>query len=125
MKEKNEKKYVESLMEKYSVKEVTSLDELKALDKRVSKPAKIFAYTFGSVGSLLLGIGMCATMKQLPQVILNHIPSSLLFAFGLIIGIIGIAAVSLNYFLYQKILNTRKAKYAEQIINLSNTILNK
>lgn len=125
MKEKNEKKYVESLMEKYSVKEVTSLDELKALDKRVSKPAKIFAYTFGSVGALLLGIGMCATMKQLPQVILKHIPSTQLFAFGLIIGTIGIAVVSLNYFLYQKILNTRKAKYAEQIINLSNTILNK
>lgn len=125
MKEKNEKKYVESLMEKYSVKEVTSLDELKALDKKVCKPVKIFAYTFGSVGALLLGIGMCATMKQLPQVILDHIPSSLLFTFGLIIGIIGIAAVSLNYFLYKKILNVRKAKYAEQIINLSNTILNK
>jgi len=36
--------YAEKLINEYSTKETTKLDELKALDKKVKSPAKTFAY---------------------------------------------------------------------------------
>ncbi len=113
--ENKEKKYVEKVLESYQEKEYTKLDQLKELDKKVSKPAKIFAYTFGIIGSLVLGFGMCVAMK----VILEG-----LMVLGIIIGLIGIFMVSINYFLYQKILSSRKNKYAKEVLDLSNELLN-
>lgn len=113
--ENKEKKYVEKVLKSYQEKEYTKLDQLKNLDKQVSKPAKIFAYTFGIIGSLVLGFGMCVAMK----VILEE-----LMVLGIIIGLIGIFMVSINYFLYQKILSSRKNKYAKEVLDLSNELLN-
>lgn len=110
----NEKKFVEKTLKNYSEKEVTKLDELKALDKKARKGATIFAYVFGIVGTLILGVGMCMAMK----VILDNM------LIGIIIGIIGIAMVSVNYLLYSKILKKSKEKYAQQIKDLSNELLN-
>lgn len=112
---KNEKSYVENVLESYKEKGKTKIDELKALDKKAKLPANIFAYTFGIVGSLVLGFGMCIAMK----VILKD-----LMILGIIIGLIGILMVSINYPIYQKILNNSKAKYKDQIKTLSNEILN-
>lgn len=112
---KNEKNYVENVLESYKEKGKTKIDELKALDKKAKLPANIFAYTFGIVGSLVLGFGMCIAMK----VILKD-----LMILGIIIGLIGILMVSINYPIYQKILNNSKAKYKDQIKTLSNEILN-
>ena len=50
--------YAEKIKKAYETKTVTKIDELKALDKRVRRPAQIFAYTFGSLSSLVLGTGM-------------------------------------------------------------------
>ena len=48
-----------------------------------------------------------------------------LMALGIVIGLIGIAMVSGNYFIYEKLLEKGKRKYAEQIKSLSNELLNK
>lgn len=112
----NEKKYVEKTLKSYEEKEVTKIDELRALDKKAKKGANVFAYVFGSIGSLVLGFGMCVAMK----VILAD-----LMVVGIIVGLVGIAMVSSNYWLYQKLLLKGKKKYAEQIKNLSNELLNK
>ena len=111
----NEIKTVEKIRNTYVAYEPTKLDELKALNKRVKRPAKIFAYVFGSLGSLVLGTGMCLAMK----VIGNLMP------LGIAVGVLGIAAVSANYFLYQSILKSRKRKYGTQILKLSDELLNK
>lgn len=113
--EKNEKKYLEKLISNYQDKEITKVDELKALDKRVKNPARIFAYIFGSISSLVLGFGMCVAM----EVILAG-----LMWVGIIVGLVGILFVSINYPIYNKILNSRKRKYANEIIELSKSILN-
>ena len=112
----NEKKYVEKTLKSYSPKEVTKLDELKALDKKAKKGATVFAYVFGSIGALILGMGMCVAM----QVILPD-----LMVVGIIVGIVGIVMVSFNYSLYKKLLEKGKNKYANQIKDLSNELLNK
>ena len=110
----NEKLYVEKTLKNYQEKEVTKIDELKALDKKSKQTPKIFAYVFGSIGALVLGFGMCVAM----QVILAD-----LMWLGIIVGIIGIAMVVLNIYLYNYLLSKNKRKYAEQITKLSNEIL--
>lgn len=110
----NEKKYVEKILNNYKEKKVTKLDELRALDKRASQGANLFAAIFGTIGSLVLGLGMCLAMKILGDMML----------LGIIIGLVGIFMVSINYFIYKKILNKNRAKYADQIKKLSEEILN-
>lgn len=109
-----ENKTVERIRGDYLPAERTKLDELKALDRKVKRPAEIFAYTFGVVGSLVLGTGMCLAMK----VIGNMMP------LGIGVGLVGIALVTVNYFLYKKILKSRKQKYANEILKLTDDLLN-
>lgn len=112
MNDQNEE--IKKIRASYEPKKTTKLDELRALDAKVRRPAEKFAYAFGGVGSLVLGTGMCLAMK----VIGNIMPV------GIIVGLAGIAMVSANYFLYQKILQKRKRKYAEQIFKISDELVN-
>lgn len=111
----NSEKYAQKLIKQYTKYEPTKLDELKALDKKVKRPAIVTSYILGIVGTLILGVGMCCSMDLFGKS---------LFALGIVVGIIGIAIVSINYFVYKKILNYRKDKYSEEIIAKSNELLN-
>lgn len=111
-------KIVKHIKEGYEPKTKTKYDELIALNKRVELPAYIFAYTFGIIASLILGLGMCLAM----QVIGTGIP---LMVLGIVIGVIGIALVSVNYPIFLAIMKSRKKKYAEKIIALSDELLEK
>ncbi len=111
----NELKRIEKIRNDYVEKEVSKYDELKSLDKKVRKGANIFSYIFGIIGSLVLGFGMCMAMEVILEG--NMI-------IGIIIGLVGILMVSVNYKLYKKIVNKNKNKYREQIIDLSNELLN-
>ena len=47
---KNDQEFlVQKIRTQYTEKEHTELDELKELDKKVKRPANVFAYVFGSV----------------------------------------------------------------------------
>ena len=105
---------IEKIRANYTTEEKTKLDELKELDKKVKRPASIFGYTFGTIGALVLGTGMCLAMK----VIGNSMP------LGIAIGLVGIGMVTANYFAYRKILQKRRRKYSKQIIELSDSLLN-
>ena len=115
----NQIKKIEQIRASYTEKEITKFDELKELDRKVKRPAEIFAYIFGIIASLILGTGMSLAMKV--------IGASLSFAMplGIGVGLLGILLASVNYPLYKKILKSRKEKYASQIIELSNGLLNK
>ena len=98
----------------YIEKPITKLDRLKALDRKVKRPAKAFAYTFGTVGALVLGTGMCLAMKVIGD----------LMAVGIVVGCVGILMVSINNAIYKAILKKRKAKYSNQVLELSDSIVN-
>lgn len=99
----------ERLKEEYMTKPKTGLDEARKLDQKCKLPAYIFAYTFGILGALILGVGMCLAMEVIAT-------GPVMVALGVIIGIIGIIMVSINYPIYNKILKARKEKYASSII---------
>lgn len=108
------KNYAEKIKNDYSPKEPTKMDELRALDKKVRMPAQIFAWVFGTIAVLILGTGMCFSLKAIGD----------LFIPGIIVGCIGIALCIANYFIYNAILKARKQKYGERILALSNELLN-
>lgn len=113
---KNEQSVIaQEIRAQYMEKQTNELDELRALDARVKRPANIFGYTFGLIGSLVLGTGMSMAMKV--------IGSSMLLGVG--IGIVGMAMVSLCYPIYKAILKRRKEEYADEILALSEKLMNK
>ena len=54
--------YAEHIANEYSKKETSKVNQLRKLDAKAKRPACIFAYTFGIVSSLVLGIGMTLAM---------------------------------------------------------------
>ena len=108
-----DKIYAEHLANEYAPKDTSKVVALKKLDKKAKMPAIIFAYTFGILGALLLGIGMCLSMNVL---------FTGMFYQGIVLGIIGIVIASINYPVYKKLLARGKEKYAFEIMELAKEI---
>lgn len=102
-------------------KEQSELDALRALDAEVKRPANTFGYVFGSIGAVVMGAGMSLTMTDIGTTlgIANSMPV------GIVIGVAGMIMAIAAYPIYKSILNTRKEKYAEKILALSEKIMNK
>lgn len=115
MDERKERAIAEQIRERYTEKRRTKLDELKELDRKVKRPAEIFAYCFGIAGALVLGTGMCLAMKAAA----SWVP------LGIVVGCVGIAMTVANYFIYKAIIKSGKRKYAKQILALSDELLHK
>jgi len=111
-----DKVYAESVAEEYAPKKDSKVVALRKLDNKVKLPAYIFTYTLGVLSALILGIGMCLAMHVIAPA------TTAMLVVGIIIGVIGIVGVSVNYPLYKKILNSRKDKYAADIIELAKSI---
>lgn len=111
-----DKAYAEKIASEYAPKETRKVVALKKLDSRAKRPANVFAYTFGVMMSLLLGVGMCLSMKVIGD------GSTLYTVLGIVVGVIGIIGVSVNYAIYRKLLENSKKKYSSDIIALANQI---
>lgn len=110
---------VQKIRTQYTEKEHTQLDALKELDARVKRPANVFAYILGGVSAIVMGSGMSLVMTDIGSTI--GIEDAM--APGIIIGIIGMLMAIINYPIYKNILASRKKKYADQIMKLSNEIM--
>lgn len=111
---------VQKIRTQYTEKEHSQLDSLKELDAKVKRPANVFAYTFGSVGAIVMGSGMSLVMTDIGSAI--GIENGM--TPGIIIGIVGMLMAIINYPIYKRILSSRRKKYAEQIMKLSDKIMN-
>lgn len=117
---RNDKAYlVGKIRTQYTEKEHTALDELKALDAKVKRPANVFAYIFGSVSAIVMGSGMSIVMTDIAK-FAEHINP---MVYGTVIGIIGILMAIVNYPIYKAILSSRKKKYADKILALSDELM--
>lgn len=110
---------VQKIRTQYMEKEYTQVDELRALDAKVKRPAHGFAYVFGSLAAIIMGCGMSLVMTDL-GVILGLSEAMLP---GVIIGVVGLVMALLTYPIYKKILCGRRKKYAGQILALSKEIM--
>ena len=120
MMNKNDQNFlVQKIRTQYTEKEHTRLDALKALDKKVKRPANVFAYLFGSISAMVMGSGMSLVMTDIAETV--GIPNPMIS--GIIIGVVGMLMAILNYPIYKGMLSSRRKKYANQIIALSEQIM--
>ena len=117
---RNDKSFmVEKIRTKYVEKKDSSLDELRKLDKKVKAPAEVFAYIFGSISALIMGAGMSLVMTDVASLLgLGDMTVP-----GIAVGVVGMVLAIVNYPIYKGILSSRKNKYADKILALSNKIL--
>lgn len=111
-----DKIFAEAIAGEYAPKDTSKVVALKKLDRKAKSKAHIFAYTFGIITALLLGVGMCLSMRVIGD------GSTPAFIIGIAIGVVGIVGVSVNYFVYKKLLNAGKQKYAFEIMQLAREI---
>jgi len=117
---KNDQEFlVQKIRTQYTEKEHTGLDELKELDKKVKRPANVFAYIFGSISAIIMGAGMSLVMTDIAETVGIQNP----MLYGIVIGIIGMFMAIINYPIYKGILGSRRKKYADKIIALSDKIM--
>ena len=115
---KDQEVIVEKIRSQYTEQEHTGLDALKALDAKVKRPANVFGYTYGSLGAVVMGAGMSLVMTDIG----TKIGLTATLVPGIAVGVVGMATVLSTYPIYKKILNSRKKKYAHQIMELSDHI---
>ena len=117
---RNDKSFmVEKIRTKYVEKKDSLLDELRKLDRKVKAPAEVFAYIFGSISALIMGAGMSLVMTDVATLLgLGDMTVP-----GIAVGVVGMVLAIVNYPIYKGILSSRKNKYADKILALSNKIL--
>ena len=110
---------VQKIRTQYTETKHTELDELKALDAKVKRPANVFAYIYGSVSAIVMGAGMSLVMTEIGAAI--GLASAMVP--GIVIGVIGMGMALSTYPIYKNMLNNRKRKYAPEILKLSEKLL--
>ena len=110
---------VQKIRTQYTEKQHTELDQLKALDAKVKRPANVFAYTYGSVSAVVMGAGMSLVMTELGTIL--GLASAMVP--GIVIGVAGMGMALSTYPIYKKMLSARKKKYAPEILKLSEKIV--
>lgn len=114
-----DKTYAEQIASEYAPKKESKVVALKKLDAKAKRPALIFAYTFGTIFTLVLGLGMAFAMGSL-----NLFDNGTVnLVVGIIIGVVGLVGVGVNYPIYQKILASSKKKYAPDIQALAKEVV--
>ena len=105
---------IESIKRQYEPKEKTEtkLDKLRNLDKKVKIFPLILSLTFGIVGTLVFGLGLTLVLEW------NRI------ILGIIVATLGLIPISIAYPTYSIIYRKNKEKYADDIIKLSDELLN-
>ncbi|MCM1083565.1 MAG: dihydropteridine reductase [Clostridium sp.] len=119
MDNKDQEFIVQKIRTQYMEKESSQLDELKKLDGKVKKPANVFAYIFGIFAAIIMGSGMSLVMTDIGATIGIDSP----MAPGIVIGVVGMLMAIVNYPIYKNMLASRRRKYADEIIALSDKIM--
>ena len=108
-----ERKEIDSIRSQYLAKskEESKLDRLRYLDSKVKSYSTIVGLTLGIIGTLVFGLGLTFILEWD------------MFTRGAILMLVGVGPIIIAYYAYKFVLNKMKAKYGEEIIELSNELL--
>ena len=104
---------IRRIRRKYAPAEEDKMTQLRRMDAAVYKKAMVLSLSMGIAGALILGVGMCCAMVW----------QGTLFIPGIVIGILGIAVVSLTYPLYTRTLKKEREKIASEILRLTDDLM--
>ena len=100
---------VQKIREKYLPKEVTKMDQLRALDAGVTRRGTAVSLVHGVLYTLVLGLGMSCCMVWAGN----------WFFPGIAIGCVGLAGVAATYPIYNHIVKRDREKIAPEILRLT------
>ena len=109
-----ERKEIDNIRRQYcpSEQKESKLDRLRRLDARVKNSATIISLILGVLGLLTFGLGLTTILEW----------NNLLL--GIVIMLVGSVPIALAYPVYLKILNKNKKRYGQEILSLSEELLN-
>ncbi|MBQ3088945.1 MAG: hypothetical protein IJD21_00070 [Oscillospiraceae bacterium] len=103
----------------YTTPSNPQLDALRALDRKVKRPTLILGTVLGIFSALTMGAGMSLIMTDIGSYF--GLANPLLP--GVAIGAAGLILALVNLVLSRAILKTRKARYAGEIVALSQELI--
>ncbi len=108
----SEREEIESIRRSYLPKIKSSIERLRELDGKVKNTPIITSLSLGIIGVLIFGLGL--SMILVFDIII----------YGIIVMAIGCIPVGVSYPVYLKIYDKQKNKYQEEILSLSEKLLN-
>ena len=109
-----ERKEIDSIRRQYAPQEhvESKIERLRRLDSLVKNTAIIWSLVLGVVGTLVLGLGLTMILEWS------------IWLWGIVLMVIGSVPMAIAYPVYKLTLNKGKAKYGEEILRLSEELLN-
>lgn len=108
-----EQEEIKRLRKKYMPKEADKMEQLRRLDRSVTRKGTAVSIVVGIIGALTLGIGLCCAMVWMGQ----------WFVPGIVIGLVGIILISLAYPLFTRITQKEREKVAPEILRLTDELM--
>lgn len=108
-----DQKRAEDIRRQYVSREENKMEQLQKLDNKVKLPGKIIGSILGIIGALVMGAGMSLVMVWGNMTM------------GLALSIPGLAVLLLGFLVYYLITSSRKKKYADEIMRLSDDVMKK
>lgn len=93
--------------------ETEKMERLRKLDESVRTAGTVPSLILGIAGTLLLGVGLCCTLVWMGN----------WFVPGILIGVAGIACVSLAYPLHSRLVRRRRELLTPQILQLTDELM--
>ena len=109
-----ERKEIDSIRRQYVPQEhvESKIERLRRLDAIVKNTALIWSLVFGVVGALIFGLGLTMILEWS------------IWLWGIVLMVIGSVPMAIAYPVYKLALNKGKAKYGDEILRLSEELLN-
>ena len=109
-----ERKEIDSIRRQYVPQEKTEtkMEKLRRLNSLVKNTAMIWALTLGIVGILIFGIGLTMILEW--EILL----------WGIVLMVVGALPMAIAYPVYGVVLKKYKNRYGDEILRLSEELLN-
>lgn len=109
-----ERKEIDSIRRQYAPQEQTEtkLERLRRLNSLVKNTALIWSLCLGIVGCLLFGLGLTMVLEWD------------ILVWGILLMVVGALPMAIAYPVYKMVLQTYKNRYGDEILRLSEDLLN-
>ncbi|MBQ7901261.1 MAG: hypothetical protein IJ365_04775 [Clostridia bacterium] len=104
---------IENIRKKYLPPEEDKMEQLRRLDRSVTQKGTMISIIIGTIGALILGVGMCCCMVWMGE----------WFVPGIFIGIVGMALVAAAYPMYVLVTGKEREKIAPEIMRLTDELM--
>ncbi len=109
-----ERKEIDSIRSRYAPKpqREDKLERLRRLDGIVKSVPTVWALVLGVLGTLIFGLGLTMILEWS------------IYVWGILLMVIGSVSITFAYPVYKKLLTKYKERHGEEIIRLSDELLN-